>query len=334
MFPDSPSAVYPPKSLRGFTLVELLVVITIIGILIALLLPAVQAAREAARRLQCQNNLKQIGLSVHMFHEQRGGIVPSYLSGYGHATWLALLMPYLEQANLVQGGSNGYDLEKTYYVQPSAVVQMQVPLYHCPSRARTVFLSQSGNSRGGWTQPNGGALCDYAIHAGDGSVYPWWGIGGANPSPENGVAHSTHDGQFHLTGELIGPSPIHRYINWKIILRFSDIKDGLSKTLLIGEKWVPPEHQGELAYGDHTFWSDDVPSQAHRVAGRSYPLALSDDDPSAIIDVFSMQFGSSHPSVCQFVLCDGSVHAISTSIDTTVLGYLANRNDGHTASVD
>ena len=81
----------------GFTLVELLVVITIIGILIALLLPAVQAAREAARRGQCTNNLKQIGLAVHNFHDARKALPPSFLTGGGHAPWLVMILPYVEQ---------------------------------------------------------------------------------------------------------------------------------------------------------------------------------------------------------------------------------------------
>ena len=82
---------------HGFTLVELLVVITIIGILIALLLPAVQAAREAARRMQCGNNLKQIGLATQNFESTYGHFPPAFTSGVGHATWLVLILPYLEQ---------------------------------------------------------------------------------------------------------------------------------------------------------------------------------------------------------------------------------------------
>src|SRR5262245_20166918 len=86
----------------AFTLVELLVVIAIIGILIALLLPAVQAAREAARRTQCSNNLKQIGLSIQNYYDAHKSLPPSYLSGAGHATWLVLILPFTEEKSVYE----------------------------------------------------------------------------------------------------------------------------------------------------------------------------------------------------------------------------------------
>ena len=86
----------------GFTLVELLVVIAIIAILIALLLPAVQAAREAARRTTCQNNMKQIGLASQIFTDVKNGIPSAYLDGGRHATWLVVILPYLEQNDLAE----------------------------------------------------------------------------------------------------------------------------------------------------------------------------------------------------------------------------------------
>ena len=114
----------------GFTLVELLVVIAIIGVLVALLLPAIQAAREAARRSQCTNHLKQIGLAIHNFETARGKIPPAYLSGIGHATWLVLIMPYLEEGTLYDNSN----VQTIYWGVPPQIVQTHVPVYYCPSR--------------------------------------------------------------------------------------------------------------------------------------------------------------------------------------------------------
>ena len=97
------------RPLDGFTLVELLVVIAIIGILVALLLPAVQAAREAVRRSICTNNLKQIGLAIHGFHQSRSGFPPALLSATGHTTWLVIILPSLEKSALY----NALDIERT-----------------------------------------------------------------------------------------------------------------------------------------------------------------------------------------------------------------------------
>src|SRR2546423_7866617 len=105
------SQVTNPGRRPGFTLIELLVVIAIIAVLIGLLLPAVQKVREAAARLQCQNNLKQFGLAIHGYHDANDSLPPNYLSGYGHASFLVLLLPYVEQDNLYRQ----WDLSRTYY---------------------------------------------------------------------------------------------------------------------------------------------------------------------------------------------------------------------------
>ena len=161
------------RNLHGFTLVELLVVIAIIGILVALLLPAVQAAREAARRTQCTNHLKQVGLAVHNFHQVRNGVPPAHLTGGGHATWLVLIMPYLEQSAQYER----YDIERTYYVQPLEVIQTQVPFYYCPSRRSPPQLSVTGDGRGS-VPHRPGALNDYALCGGDGTYVPWYSENG------------------------------------------------------------------------------------------------------------------------------------------------------------
>ena len=320
----------PPPA--AFTLVELLVVITIIGILIALLLPAVQAAREAARRMQCSNNLKQMGLAAHNFHDSRRAIVPFGLAGVGYMAWGPLLMPYLELTNLYELA----DPEKSFYTMPPAVVQTQVSLYYCPSRARTKFLSINANSRGGFSQPEGGSLSDYAMCGGDCATVDclWQDTKGDYP----GVAAVTatdvvtwpplYTGTFEPGARKVPGPPSDLYTGWRPILSFRDVTDGLSNTLLIGEKWVHPDHQGDAGWGDGPMWNDDGSTWLVRVVGPGYPLAASDAVAEALfLSTGRGPFGGPHTGVCQFVRCDGSVLSLSTSTKPQILGYLANRHD-------
>src|SRR5688572_15377246 len=143
----------------GFTLVELLVVIAIIGVLVALLLPAVQAAREAARRAQCTNHLKQIGLAVHNFHDVNKAFPRSRMVCH-HGTWTVEIWPYLEERN----AEAAWDDQRAYQFQSQQNVQTQVAAYYCPSRRSAPQISVGGEPRGGFN----GALADYAACVGDG----------------------------------------------------------------------------------------------------------------------------------------------------------------------
>src|SRR5262245_983744 len=128
----------------GFTLIELLVVIAIIAILIGLLVPAVQQVREAAARIQCANNLKQLGLAVHNYHGTYKRFPPAALGGDGEVSWAVLLFPYIEQDPLYRQWN--LTLRYTYYRHPASVVGAQVSIYYCPSRRSPPQLSVSGDT--------------------------------------------------------------------------------------------------------------------------------------------------------------------------------------------
>jgi len=326
---------------QGFTLVELLVVIAIIGILIALLLPAVQAAREAARRVQCTNHLKQMGLAVHSFHDARRRVVPNFLTGIAHATWAVIIMPYLEM-DVVQDQAT---MERTYFRMTDEARQRQINLYYCPSRARATRLSTANDDWPRFGIPHlPGALIDYAMCGGDGAVVPWFGCWPEDSNPlcsgnnGNGISDTTLDWSVgkayysatrqRYTGTLTpADGPDAMYTGWVAHRSFRDCLDGLTHTLLIGEKLVPREWQGDKEKGDGSFYQDGQAASTNRIAGPGFGLG-NIDAPS--FSLFHQNvFGSDHAgSVCHFVMGDGSVHALSPDISTILLGNLANARDG------
>jgi len=299
------------KTHSGFTLVELLVVIAIIGVLVALLLPAVQAARESARRMTCSNNLKQIGLALQLFVDNKKEL-PNTRRDLRETVHVSLL-PYLEEANLF----DLWDFEQLYYDQFEEVRLAAVPAYVCPSR-RSVADAASGSLDGddGLGTHVPGALSDYISCAGDPSGVIDYPRGHpAVPDPTQAA-----NGAFHQ--ESVWPS----LGPWGSV-RLSMITDGLSKTVFFGEKHIPQTGNDPTQYGfgngpaDSSAYNGDFEG-SFRKLGVGSPLARGDVDPARLL------FGSSHPGICQFVFGDGSVRSLSIAADEDVLGFLANREDG------
>lgn len=286
----------------GFTLIELLVVIAIIAILIALLVPAVQKVREAASRAQCGNNLKQVGLAVHSFHDANKYSV--YSRQDTAETWAVMLLPYLDQLPLF----TQWDFTKNYYTQSPGVLAQPVPVYYCPARriGSAALLSTSGDVLQGTTNPNvPGALADYAACTGDPSGVIDYLVGmGTPPCTDANVAN----GAFIYKGGK---------------LKFMQITDGLSNTIFVGEKHVPNFQFGVSP--DSSVYNGDN-GASHRQAGIGAPIAKG---PTG-----SGQFGSYHPGFCLFVFGDGTVRPIPVTIDLALLGNLANRRDDKVVNLE
>jgi prepilin-type N-terminal cleavage/methylation domain-containing protein len=295
----------------AFTLIELLVVIAIIGILIGLLLPAVQKVREAASRIRCANNLKQIGLAVHNYHETFERIPPASLGGDGEVSWAVLLLPFIEQDNLFQQWN--LKLRYTYYRTPASVVGAQVGIYYCPSRRSPPKYSVSGDTQPPWGG-SPGALGDYAGNGGN-STATW-----DDPRYNNGV--------FLYADTAFGPN--NTVVSWTAMISFRDVTDGLSSTLLVGEKHVLLGQWGQESAGDNSIYNGDDIHTIVRVAGRQMPGPIDRPFAASPFDSYrpDERFGSYHPGGCQFVLCDGGVHFISNTVDIETLSRLAVRNDG------
>jgi prepilin-type N-terminal cleavage/methylation domain-containing protein len=326
------------RTRHGFTLVELLVVIAIIGILIALLLPAVQAARESARRTQCANNLKQIGLACHNF-EDTYKVLPPFRLADTFATWAAIILPYVEAHAIAEQ----WDLRKRYSEQNTTARQQNLPFYFCPTRRKVPpGPSVAGDARTAIpAYPHTpGALGDYAASVGN----PYSGADGFRgvivevDRTQTVIIDPTTGGQVGDTGAtaVVGA----HIIRWKARVPINDILDGTSNTLMIGEKHMRLNFQEgrsnsgnvdtSIFNGDHEVgagarmaghvWD----ATGNPIAGSDVPLAKGPADNY----LPNLQFGSWHPGTCQFVLADASVRPISNNIAIETLTRLTMRKDG------
>jgi prepilin-type N-terminal cleavage/methylation domain-containing protein len=314
---------------RGFTLIELLVVIAIIAVLIGLLLPAVQKIRETANRTKCANNLKQIALAMHNYHSTYNALPPARLDYSGGVAWTVIILPYIEQENFY----NQWDLHEWYYVHKPEVRKFQVASYYCPSRRQATNINISKgpdtpDTWGSWSKAppvpadSGsswyGATGDYAVSDGDNAV-----DGTFNTEKATGAIIMWTPDNGKIWDAAPRNTPPARIKQWTSRTSFAVIEDGLSNTFLAGEKHVPLGQFGNESSGDGAYYNGDPENQnTQRVAGRGNPLAIS---PKV---AYNRQFGSYHPGVCQFVMCDGSVRILPVSISELVLSRLSNRHDG------
>jgi prepilin-type N-terminal cleavage/methylation domain-containing protein len=286
----------------GFTLIELLVVIAIIAVLIALLLPAVQKVREAASRTQCANNLKQLGLACHSYHDAYQQLPPGRIGG-GFLTWPVLLMPYIEEENYYKT----FDLTRRYRDQPASLdPRKAIKILYCPTRRSPPQVSiEEINAN----DPRG-ATGDYACSAGH-----------RNNTPNR------FNQADALGAIIIGESTVANNVitSFKSRTRFASISDGLSNTLLIGEKHVAVGRFGFNTSGDTCVYSGENIQPWGRALGEGLALVSDITFTSTTND---QRFGSWHSGVCQFVFGDGSVRPISNSTSGTTLGLLCIRNDG------
>jgi prepilin-type N-terminal cleavage/methylation domain-containing protein len=327
---------------RGFTLVELLVVIAIIGILIALLLPAVMSARRSAERTECANNLRQLALAS-LRHEEQQKYFPS--AGWGNrwvgdgsrgfginqpGSWLFSLLPFLDESNSFQFGASGTEAQKNALIAQQN--QFVVSYFHCPTRRTPMaraFIT------GGLNLPplNSAPLTkvvrtDYAANSGD------FGDGNApnifGPTQNNAGAiamyltslmaiRNTH------TGVIFGGSET----------TVAQVTDGLTNTLLIGEKNLDPTHydtgqninDNQGAYSGFN-WDNCRVIKTGAPPSPDTPNTVGNNVNSA----WASRFGSAHAGIWQVAYCDGAVSPLSYSLDLSVAIRLANRRDGKVVS--
>jgi prepilin-type N-terminal cleavage/methylation domain-containing protein/prepilin-type processing-associated H-X9-DG protein len=299
----------------AFTLVELLVVIAIIGILTSLLLPGVQAAREAGRRAQCANHLKQWGLAARM-HVDSHKFFPS--AGWGSqwagepdlgfgrkqpGSWLYSCLAFVEEGALYQLGS-GQPSKKPTRVQ---LVTTPIALFYCPSRRDVATYHIGYGYHNSDPIPNNlAAHTDYAANSGTVLLDPTWG-------PGDYAAAKTYPFQLG-TGVCDRGSEV----------TLAQVRDGLSHTYFCGEKYVNGDH-----YTDGMDGGDDQSAYCGFDAdtGRfTYDTPLADYLNLGVSAM--MSFGSAHLGGFQMAFCDGSVRTIEYEIDLTTHQYLSNRDDG------
>jgi prepilin-type N-terminal cleavage/methylation domain-containing protein len=328
----------------GFTLVELLVVIAIIGILVSLLLPAVQSARESARSVQCKNNLRQVGAGIKL-HEERQGFYPS--GGWGWdwvgdpdrgfgvnqpGGWIYNILPFIEQQNVHDLGLGKADSDASAMADAAQMTATPIAMMNCPTRRRAVAYPLTYG--GGYNAKNANSVPkvarnDYAINAGDYQC--------SEPNAGPGT---------HAQGDAGGswPDCQKKYTGISYIrsqVRGSALIDGTTCTLLAAEKFINPlDYLTGNAGADNSSMYQGHDWDVIRWGGTATidPANASSGTPVAPLrdrtggDLLS-QFGSAHATGFCAVFGDGSVRQLRYSIDPKTFQRLTNRKDGTTVDV-